>query len=125
MMTKQLTFSNCMRAHGEPAFPDPLPAGGYPRTGRGGIDQLDPKTPQYTAAMGACRTQAVAAEVIHTAAERQAHTQQLDAEDACIRTHGVPDMPDANANGVQAAPAQGVSAAQLQVAERACAYLNP
>jgi hypothetical protein len=125
MMSKQLALSTCMRAHGEPRFPDPLPGGGYPRTGAGGIDQLDPKSPQYAEALAACRSEAVASGVIHSPAQRQAHIEQLDAEDACIRTHGVPDMPDAGANGVQRAPPRGVSAAKMQAAERACAYLNP
>jgi hypothetical protein len=124
MVKKQLAFSNCMRSHGEPAFPDPLPTGGYPRTGSG-VDRLNPKSPQFASAMSACRSEAVAGGIVHTAAERQAHVEQLDAEDACIRKHGVPNMPDANANGVQTGPPQAVSPARMQAAERACAYLNP
>jgi hypothetical protein len=121
MMKKLLAFSTCMRTNDEPNFPDPLPAGGYSRSA---IDGLDPKSPQYLAAMSACKSYAVAVGAIHTPAQRQQHLEQLNAEDACIREHGVPNMPGPNAQGVQSAP-QGVNPTQLQAAEKTCAYLNP
>lgn len=114
-----------MRARGEPGFPDPLPGGGYPRTGSRGVDRLDPKSSQFAAAESACRPQAVAAGQTQTPAQRKLHIERLDAEDACIRKHGIPSMPDANANGVQTPPTQEVSPARMQAAERACAHLNP
>lgn len=120
-MKNLLAFSTCMRAHGEPKFPDPLASGGYSRSA---VSAVDPKSPQYATAEQACKGEAEAIGVIHTPAQQQQHLNQLNAEDACIRQHGVPNMPGPTAQGVQLAP-QGVNQARLQAAEKACAYLNP
>jgi hypothetical protein len=51
-----LAFAKCMRSHGVPTFPDPKtsPDGGILQTigGKGGAD---PSSPQFKAAMQACR----------------------------------------------------------------------
>lgn len=50
-----LRFAQCMRAHGEPSFPDPSGAsGGHTRIGGPGSD-IDPNSPQFRAAGEACR----------------------------------------------------------------------
>jgi hypothetical protein len=45
---KDVVFAHCMRSHGVPYFPDPLPQGGFPRTG--GV-----QTAQSTSAMNTCQ----------------------------------------------------------------------
>ena len=118
-----LEFTTCIRSHGVPQFPDPLPSGGFARSALGAID---PKSPQFTAAVKACWSLAVATGFVQTPAELDRHRLQLSAEDACIRKHGVPNMPDPDAQGSQALP-PGIrpSSPQFQAAEKACAYLNP
>jgi len=47
---RQLRQAECMRAHGVPNYPDPLPGGGFsiPST-------VDPQSPAFIAAANACR----------------------------------------------------------------------
>jgi hypothetical protein len=116
-----LKFSMCIQKHGVPDFPDPQAAGGFPNSAR----QFD-GTPQYLAAEKACKADAIASGVIHSPAEIAQHLKQLGAEDACIRKHGVPNMPGPDAQGSQTSP-PGItpSTPQFQAAEKVCAYLNP
>jgi hypothetical protein len=95
---KSLAYAQCMRAHGEPSYPDPTSNGGFIIDGKkdhlnGALlnsanktcQHLLPKTPPMTAAQ-----------------QRQATTEALKYV-ACMRTHGIPDMPDpvVNAQGVE------------------------
>ena len=118
-----LAFSSCIRAHGIPNFPDPQPGGGYARSA---LDPIDEQSPQFRAAEKACRSLAIASGFEHTPAELQKHIEQLTAEDACLRKHGVPNMPGPDAQGEQTFPT-GVTPKSpvFQAAERHCAYLNP
>src|SRR5579862_7314104 len=52
-----LAFASCMRSHGEPRFPDPLPSGGYSRTE---MTAIDPKSGQFQSAEAACSSLAIA-----------------------------------------------------------------
>jgi len=49
-----LRYARCMRAHGVTDFPDPKPQGGIQATATPGSD-LDPNSPVYKAADGACK----------------------------------------------------------------------
>jgi hypothetical protein len=46
-----LQFVNCMHKHGEPNVPDPTPSGALRMSG-----SIDPNSPQFQAAMQACRS---------------------------------------------------------------------
>ena len=50
--TQALKFAQCMRAHGEPKFPDPSNSGGQQSITQYGID---PNTPTFKAANEACQ----------------------------------------------------------------------
>lgn len=50
-----LKFSACMRAHGEPKFPD-ITAGSTRRSVVGAIKALSPSSPQFQSALNACRS---------------------------------------------------------------------
>ena len=95
---KALAYAQCMRANGEPSYPDPTANGGFIINGQkdhlnGQLMQsankkcqhLLPKTPPMTAAQ-----------------QRTATAQALKYV-ACMRTHGVPGMPDpqVNAQGIE------------------------
>ena len=124
---KALAYAQCMRAHGEPSYPDPTSNGGFIIDGRkdhlnGQLMQsanetcqhLLPKTPPMTAA----RQKQVTAEALKYV--------------ACMRTHGIPDMPDpvVNAQGVEFRIGTGTSkggpvSAIVQNAMHACQKLLP
>lgn len=118
-----LPFSACIRAHGVPNFPDPRPAGGFARSA---LNAIDVQSPQFRSAEKACSSLAIASGFEHTPAELQKHIEQLIAQDACIRKHGVPNMPGPNAQGQQSFPS-GITPETpvFQAAEKVCAYLNP
>jgi len=124
---KALAYAQCMRAHGEPSYPDPTSNGGFIINGQkdhlnGQLMQsanetcqhLLPKTPPMTAA----RQKQVTAEALKYV--------------ACMRTHGIPDMPDpvVNAQGVEFRIGTGTSkggpvSAMVQNAMHACQKLLP
>jgi hypothetical protein len=116
-----LKFSECVRAHGVPDFPDPRASGGFPDSARA-YEEM----PRYQAAQNACNADAIASGVIHSPTALAQHLKQLSAEDACIRKHGVPNMPGPTPQGEQMFP-EGITprSPQLQAASRICAYLNP
>ena len=45
---KDVAFAHCVRSHGVPDWPDPLPHGGFPRTAAG-------QNPRFGSAREACR----------------------------------------------------------------------
>ena len=91
-----LAFSQCMRAHGVPDFPDPQQGnGGVTTQVIGNGQSLDPASVQFQTAQNACKKYLptnVGGGNGPSAADRQA----LLAFAACMRTHGVPDFPDPN-----------------------------
>jgi hypothetical protein len=93
-----LAFSQCMRAHGLPDFPDPQ------STSSGEISQvigngasLDPSSAQFQAAQQACNKYAPRNVVSGNGPTAKDKAAML-AFAACMRTHGVPDFPDPQFN---------------------------
>jgi hypothetical protein len=58
MQAKALQFSQCMRSHGVPSFPDPQFGGGGRVSLRigGGPGRIDPSSPQFQSAQKACQS---------------------------------------------------------------------
>jgi hypothetical protein len=83
-----LKFSQCMRSHGVPNFPDPTSTGGIDINSNSGIN---PNNPQFQAAQNAC--QRYFGPRPSGAEQAQAERQAL-AFAACMRDHGVPNYPD-------------------------------
>jgi hypothetical protein len=90
-----LKFSQCMRSHGVPKFPDP--------SARGGIDigstsGLDPRSPSFQTAQNACRKLlpggGPGGRPIPASVRRQ-----ILAQAQCMRMHGVPNYPDPQFQG--------------------------
>ena len=77
-----LAYARCMRAHGDPGFPDPNSQGLFPH----------PAGPQYQSATSTCAhllpSQPLAA------GQKQGHLRQALRFSACLRSHGVPGFPD-------------------------------
>jgi hypothetical protein len=83
---KDLAFAHCMRTHGVPDFPDPLPQGGFPRGGPG-------NSPQFGLAMHACQHLLPAIQPI--SALQQAQVLAHDLKWAkCMRARGFPGISD-------------------------------
>lgn len=117
-----LKYGNCMRAHGVTNFPQP---GGGPQTG----PPINLGSPTYVAAEKACAQYAGGGPISTQGVSPQV-MQELLQFVSCMRTHGVPDMPDPNSNGTISLPSGrsgGVSASSPQFlsAEHACQKYYP
>jgi hypothetical protein len=116
---KALAYSQCMRSHGVPNFPDPDSQGQFPQIqiGRNGVSQQ-----AVQSAQNACR-HLLPNGGTGTAQQQQAKlTQALDFA-RCMRAHGVPNFPDpTTANGGMGFNMAGVDthSPQYQSAQQAC-----
>jgi hypothetical protein len=90
-----LAFSRCMRAHRVPAYPDPTTPGLLPKKP---LRELGVSSSAFQSAQGAC---------IHlapnggqpTQSQVQRYRDTMLTYARCIRSHGVPDMPDPDSRG--------------------------
>jgi hypothetical protein len=84
-----LAFSECMRSHGVPNFPDPSSGGGIHITVGMGIN---PFSPAFKAARAGCK-RLLPGGGPGGAPSPQARAEMM-ATSTCMRTHGVTDFPD-------------------------------
>jgi hypothetical protein len=87
--TQLLRFSECMRSHGVPSFPDPSGQGIHIGPGSG----INPSSPAFRAAQSACR------KLLPGGGPGNQHptAQQIDMArqiSECMRQHGVTGFPD-------------------------------
>ena len=122
-------FSACMRAHGEPNFPDPNSQGAIQIGPSSGID---PGSPKFQAAQTAC--QKLLPNGGQPSPQEVAKMQkQALAFSACMRKHGLPDFPDPvfSGGGVRISIKVGSSSdlnpnsSVFQAAQRACQGFMP
>lgn len=93
LASEELKFSQCMRSHGLPNFPDPSPSGGFVFQAGSG---LNPSSPVMQAAQAKCQKYMGTSlpgpgTVEHPAAKWLAQMVQAA---ACMRRHGYADFPD-------------------------------
>ena len=89
---KAVGYAQCMRAHGVPNFPDPLPNGGFglsPGVTGGVGGQV---SPQYQAAEQACASLSPVGNL--SPQQQRQDLNQLLKLSACMRSHGYPTFPD-------------------------------
>ena len=99
-----LRFSECMRAHGEPTFPDPVQHG----NGVGlQLKGINPNSPQFQAAQKACA--AYAPPGIAAGGSPAKLREELDVFAACMRSHGVRNYPDPQVSTHSGPGGRGVS----------------
>jgi hypothetical protein len=118
---KELAYSQCMRSHGVPNFPDPDSQGNLPplQQGRNGVS---PQAVQ--SAENACRHLQTSGGP-GTPQQQAKLTQGLNFA-RCMRAHGVPNFPDPTAvNGGMGFNLSGLDlhSPQYQSATRACQSL--
>jgi hypothetical protein len=87
--TSFLAFSECMRSHGVPNFPDP--------SGSGGIhipqgSNINPFSPSFKTAQAQCRNRLPGGGPPQGVSEQQ--KQQMVRTSECMRAHGVTGFPD-------------------------------
>ncbi len=118
-----LAYVQCMRAHGEPDFPNPTSQGGIT------FGPVDNQSAAYISANKTCQHLFSGGPTLTAAQKRQNVTQALKFA-ACMRSDGVPDFPDPVL--VQGGTAVGFktggidqNSPQFQAAEHACAKLEP
>ena len=121
---KAVAFSVCMRAHGEPGFPDPQPNGNLLINGQkdhlnNALMPSSQKACQHLMPLGPPMT----------AAQQQKLTAQALKFVACMRAHGLPTFadPQVSAQGVEMQIPSGVApnSAVLRNAQQACRHLMP
>jgi hypothetical protein len=117
----QVSYSNCMRSHGVPNYPDP--SGG--QLPKGDARAFGVSRPVFSAARGACHSLLPAAGSLQDQASQcmlagncpPAVVQQMMAIDRkfarCMRSHGVPNWPDPIIDDLSGSPAFRVSKAGI------------
>jgi hypothetical protein len=113
-------FSQCMRSHGEPQFPDPTAQGKFP-LGAG----LATNSPQFQAAQQACKAVAPPGPVTGQAVNPTQLSRALKFV-SCMRSHGVSSFPDPTAQGkFLASGTLPVNSPQFFSAYKICRALLP
>jgi len=119
-----LKYSQCMRAHGIPDFPDPSSSGGLSISIHPGSD-LNPHDPQNVAAQNACKAYRPGGNPT-SAQDATANANALKYS-KCMQSHGITDFPDPNGQGTLTVNVGGdidPDAAKFKSAEKACASLD-
>jgi len=124
---KELAFSECMRAHGEPNFPDPgsngvitMQGSGAGAKGKGQDQRIG--GPQMMTANKACR-HLLPNGGVPTAAQRQQMANGALKFAECMRAHGVSNFPDPSTSGggiSLGGPGMNMNSPQFQSAQHAC-----
>jgi hypothetical protein len=94
---KAVKFAECMRHNGVTQFPDPDASGQLTLDGVLNGSSLDPNTPGWQNAIGACKDQEPPGFVGHKRTAQQQEGALKFAQ--CIRDNGVKDFPDPTPDG--------------------------
>ncbi len=117
-----LKYAVCMRTHGYPTMPDPVPAqgGGYAFKGYDTPGGINPNSPQYQSAAKACQKDVPPSLANLTPAQSAAYALKYT---ECMRSHGEPNFPEPNAKGLISITPTGImdpNSPQYERAEKAC-----
>jgi hypothetical protein len=94
---KAVNFAKCMRKNGVSTFPDPKASGKLTIDAIANGSSLDPSTPAFKQAIGACKDLEPPG---FMGSKRSPQQQQAALKFAqCMRNNGVPDFPDPAPNG--------------------------
>ena len=115
-----VAYTNCMRTHGVPDFPDPTVS---PGGGVGFQVNLNQNGPAYQAAAQACQSLKPGGNQAPQVSSKKLAAEVRWAQ--CIRTHGVPTFPDPNAQGALDSGDFDPTSSAFQSASQACQSLQP
>jgi hypothetical protein len=117
-------YSQCMRSHGVPSFPDPVNGHLELQVIKGG--PLDPSSPQFQSAEQACKALQPPGLQSGSSANVAQQSQILKLVN-CMRKNGVPNFPDPQNGHIQITGANGIdpNSPQFQSAVQACQKLLP
>jgi hypothetical protein len=125
-----LKYAGCVRSHGVSDFPDPtVGPNGLPSfsINASGNSDLDQNSTQLQAAQKACKED-LPSLGLKTPAERASANAEALKYAECMRSHGEPDFPDPNGQGIiQVKSATGVldqNSPQYGKAAKACQSLD-
>ena len=121
-LSKLERFAQCMRAHGDPSFPDPTPQGTF-NLPPGGVAA---SSPQFQAADEACKSLAPPGTLSGQPPTAQQLSQAVKFV-ACMRKNGVPNFPDPTARGTFQGGTSPIDpgSPQFQAGLRVCRKLLP
>ena len=92
-----VNFSDCMRSHGVPSFPDPTTS---PREFKQSLNPSLPHSPEFVTAVKSCQHFLPGAgSQSQPAAHSPAQTAAMLAFAGCLRSHGFPSFPDPTSTG--------------------------
>lgn len=122
-LAQAVAYSQCMRSHGVPNFPDPVqtPSGHYGYRTNG----IDPNSTAFQGALQACK--ALPSPWNSTSQQLSPSQQQAWLNwSQCVRAHGEPSFPDPTFSGTEVHDSGvGSSSPQLQSAMDACKSQMP
>ena len=121
-----LAASRCMRSHGVPNFPDPIPVKGHLVFGFSIKSGIHPSSPQFKAAYKYCGTRYLG--FSHRPGSTPAAKARANATavkfSACLRSHGATDFPDPDGQGAIYLPTTNyIDTPKVQRAEGPCKSL--
>lgn len=122
---KALNFTECMRSHGVPDFPDPNSKGAF--VSAPGTPSLSEPQSVVRAAFQACQHLMPAGGPNSLTQGQKAQMEQQALKFVkCMRAHGLPNMPDPSADGaVNLPPGVDFNSPTVKAAQRACQSLQP
>jgi hypothetical protein len=128
VMSSALKFVACMRSHGVPNMPDPQIFHDGDKTGVVIPDPGSASTsPQFKSAEHTCQalqTRPSASNASESASTRAQRRTQALAFPVCMRSHGLPDFPDPNDQGLFTSKLHA-STPEVQAANKACQRTLP
>jgi hypothetical protein len=130
MYQETIAYSGCMRAHGDPGFPDPVLVDNSHEKGVTMPGRLDQGSAQYKSANKACQHLLPNGGQGPSQAQIQQGLARLLKAAECMRAHGVPNFPDPTESAGGEAIGfhlSGVdpSSPRFRAAQKACSSLSP
>ena len=120
---KAVKFAECIRSNGVSEFPDPDASGQFAYGIPSASSPLDPSSPAWQHAIGACKTLEPPSFMPTQFTPKQRSARLKFAQ--CVRANGVPDFPDPTATGPLVDVSNGSSIPGLHATIQKCIRLNP
>jgi hypothetical protein len=126
---KMVAYSQCMRTHGVPEFPEPTQGHLliHSSVHNGHVTGVNPESAQFQAAAKACKSLAPPQRAPSPALQAKLQEGAMKFSQ-CMRTHGVPNFPEPNFSGggvrlkLKAGGANGIdpNSPQFRAAQKTC-----